>query len=292
MDNIHIKKSALEEFLAELVGHGAVDTPIAVYEPSISSKPLVAINAEIDDENIIVEPPVGDPDFVPINKVELAKSLYTISKSVPPDDIGKFYKDVKELFLSLKDTGTIMNIETNEALLRKKIRKLIREAWDDDEGGYSIIDPADQDIEEEEEYDRQRAQQAARREKEVYKDIAKATGLSTSGARGEEVRAVKRYIFLMNLADVAQDDYATLIASATDDYITYLSRSGGLSDKEVKDLNQSPDLVQELEGFRDHMRKHVTRVAKEKGIDLGWEKDFDDDARAAFGAHVRTVLGV
>ena len=205
-------------------------------------------------------------------------------------------QDVKELFLSLKDTGTVMNFdpwnETNEALLRKKIRKLIREAWDEDESGYSIIDPADQAAAEEEEYDRQRAQQSARREKEIYKDIAQATGLSTSGARGEEVRAVKRYIFLMNLADVAQDDYATLVANATDDYITYLSRSGGLSDEEVQELKQNPDLVQELEGFRDHMRKNVTRSAKEKGIDLGWEKDFDDDARAAFGAQVRAPLGV
>jgi len=349
----------LEEFLAELMDHGEVDAPLAVYEPSISSKPLVAINAEIDDENIIVEPPVGDPDFVPINKVELAKSLFTISKSVPPDDIGKFYKDVKELFLSLKDTGTVMNIdpwnETNEVLLRKKIRKLIREAWDEDESGYSIIDPAaelaaEKAEEEEERRRRDPALQAAQknlRDKKAYREIAKEVGLSVGGARGEDVRSRKRYNFLMNILDLAPDAYKKMKSEATEiylgellkskkisqeelvqlqekpylindldkakeywheNYINYIIKTGELSDEEILDLRNTPALVEELEGYqryiavmlpratnliegwRKHMRKMITRLAKEYGIDLNWESDWDEDRDAEFAQKIRPLI--
>ena len=77
-----------------------------------------------------------------------------------------------------------------------------------------------------------------------------------------------------------------------DSYIGYLESSGALSSEEIVDLKDNPDLVRELAGFRDHMRKHVTRLAKQKGVSLEWEKDFDGDAQAAFGAGVRKALGV
>lgn len=293
MELAKIKKVVLEEFLSDVLNNSVSDTPQHNYEP------IVPIRSEIEDENVIVEPPVGDQDFVPLNNVELAKSLYTLAKEVPQEKIKSFYSDVKELLVSLSDGKEIFKM-TNEQQLRKEIRKLVKEAWEEE--GYSVIDPAlddtaivdPADAEAEEELAKRELERQKRkfRGKQLYKDIAAATGLSVSGAKGEAVRATKRFIFLMNLADLAQGEYDKLVNSAMDSYIGYLESSGALSSEEIVDLKDNPDLVRELAGFRDHMRKHVTRLAKQKGVSLEWEKDFDGDAQAAFGAGVRKALGV
>jgi hypothetical protein len=299
MELAKIKKAVLQEFLSDVL-NGDTKPPTA---PQYSYEPIVPVRSEIEDENIIVEPPVDEKDFVPVNNVELAKSLYVLAKEVPQDKIKSFYNDIKELLVSLNDGEGIFKM-TNEQQLREEIRKLIRETWEEE--GYSVIDPAlDGDLDdipafdpadvaaEEEKARRELEMQKRRlRGKQLYKDIAAATGLSVSGAKGEAVRATKRFIFLMNLADLAQGEYDSLVDRAMDSYINYLETSGALSDEEVVDLKDNPDLVRELDGFREHMRKHVTRLAKQKGVSLEWEKDFDEDAQAAFGAKVRKALGV
>ena len=213
MELAKIKKAVLEEFLSDVLESGDKDNP-----PQHNYEPIVPVRSEIEDENIIIEPPVDEKDFVPLNNVELAKSLYVLAKEVPQGKIKSFYNDVKELLISLNDGEEIFKM-TNEQQLREEIRKLIKETWEEE--GYSVIDPALDDTlsidpadvaAEEEEAKRELERQKRRlRGKQLYKDIAAATGLSVSGAKGEAVRATKRFIFLMNLADLAQGEYDALV---------------------------------------------------------------------------------
>ena len=95
---ITVKKHVIENYISDL------------FENSVL--PVVKAKSEIEDENIIVEPPVNDPDFIPVNTVSLSKSMYVLSKSIPQDKIEEFYLQVKKL-ISLFDEESKLK-EDNE----------------------------------------------------------------------------------------------------------------------------------------------------------------------------------
>lgn len=97
---------------------------------------------------------------------------------------------------------------------------------------------------------------------ESFEEIAKKLGISVAGAKRLEVVALAKVEYLH---DLDEKDRGEIIATAVEDYIKYLSKSGELSKEEVGLMKQHPEIVANLDGFREHLHKYVRNAMKADG---------------------------
>lgn len=245
--SIKVKRSAVEEFLSEALG--------------VTDIPLTAFNAKHGEGGIIVEPPIADVEFVPINTEQLSKSLQIIAKSIPNSDIEIFYRSVKKLMSTLrKKNRTGVKRSTNEQRLRKSIRQIIKEAsgWEEEER-----------LDKEDERD---ARAFAKKEKQtndqVLKWIAKELGITVSAVSGILNKAPKKLKFIINdLTDVELKD---IIHGAVNDFADWLKKHDAINASDVELMKANPEIAAELDSFRVFFAKYIRRAAKAKGVDIGY----------------------
>jgi len=107
-----------------------------------------------------------------------------------------------------------------------------------------------------------------------FEQIAKELGFSIAGAKQAVDKALEKAQFLaVNMDD---DDREILVLTAMNDYIKHLTKSGELSAADVQLMKDHPDIVRDLDGFREFL--HNTIRAARKGAKLiDPLKDDDDD---------------
>jgi hypothetical protein len=93
-----------------------------------------------------------------------------------------------------------------------------------------------------------------------FKDIAKELGFAAeSGAKQAVVKALEKAKFV---GTMDPDELEILVLKSMSDYIDMLSNTGELSPADVKLLKDHPDIVRDLEGFREFLDKSIRTTRK------------------------------
>jgi RNA processing factor Prp31 len=65
------------------------------------------------------------------------------------------------------------------------------------------------------------------------------------------------------LKGMEQEDLDLLILIATKDYIDFLKSSGELTDADVDLMKNNPEIVSELDGFREYLSGYLKKAMKQ-----------------------------
>jgi hypothetical protein len=93
-----------------------------------------------------------------------------------------------------------------------------------------------------------------------FEDIAKELNFSVAGAKQAVDKALEKAKFLAQ--NISEDDLEIMILSAINDYIKYLTKSGELTAADVQLMKDHPDIVRELDGFREFLHNYIRRARK------------------------------
>lgn len=207
--------------------------------------------------------PIDEDDFLPVNNVQLAKSMYEHAKYIQQEDIDEFYGDFKKL-MSQYVIGDKMN-KVDETSLRAYARKLLFEIED-------TRDPLDIAADADEELERRYAAQRSAEDKNTLDKIAKQVGASgPSGVKRIEQQALGKLRFMMQ--DLERGELENIKLSAAKDYVDHLEKSAQkgtdpLSQEEIDLLRNNLDVVMTLDGYREFLRKYILASARQKGIKI------------------------
>jgi hypothetical protein len=104
-----------------------------------------------------------------------------------------------------------------------------------------------------------------------FDEIAAEFGFAgPQGAKAAVEKALAKMRYLMKLPE---EDRDFLVLAAMDDYINMLSKTGELTPQDVTLLRAHPAIVQDLEGFKDHLHKFVLRGMRDAKADEGGDKE-------------------
>lgn len=120
-----------------------------------------------------------------------------------------------------------------------------------------------------------------------FEDIAKETGMSVSGAKQAVDKALLRFKFLHQAMENDPEEVEIMVLTAMNDYINMLNKTGELTAADVQLMKDHPDIVRELDGFREYLHNTIRRAMKAKPEDiedpLGESEELDEDDPAAIG---------
>lgn len=143
MKNLSNRKIRLEQTTmgAPSVGVGGhIDIAYGTFDrpgpnPENDVKKAVVPREMVATQLATDRPPIEDDDYVPSSISELAKAAAELAKLVPPDQVKKFYLQLKELADDSVERQEITTLDNNMQETKKsKILKMINEALDDLEG--------------------------------------------------------------------------------------------------------------------------------------------------------------
>lgn len=268
------------------VTHGTIDNmraghiddqpdsdPLSINDLPVDPAPQAAVQLSQD------VPPIDDPEYTPVNKVELAAALSALAKELPDEKemIGntyekfrKFVDDNQDVGIKIVDNGgSLSPEEVNEA--RVLIRNyLLTEALSDTDlyGNKYDEDPlGDLDGPSEEEL---KAIENPAKDQDTLSDIAKEMGVSTSGVKRLEAEAIKKMrLFAVHFP---QDEQA-IKEMAMEYFAKGLHELDLIDAEDAADLMTSPDAFL-LPSFRQFMwdsflnnvYKKMLRDAEAQGI--------------------------
>lgn len=280
-----VRKGAVREFIREALG--GQSWPRAISELPTEEAPVdVNATSSVEDATPPMDPPVDDPEFVPVNSVELAAASDKLARRVEPELIEPYYKHLQRL-AKAEEEGKLGRSEENdeppeddesderlspenqkeaqlEAAIRKRVRQLL-EITPRASYSFSGWDVSGERPEEGEE-----GYQPQRRNITVtdvggmsFDEIAKALGFAAPiGAKAFVERSMEKFRFLWELREESPADFDKFILLGVNEYISYLRSSGALSDEEVALMHDHPELVVELEGYREYLHKFVKRAMR------------------------------
>jgi hypothetical protein len=93
--------------------------------------------------------------------------------------------------------------------------------------------------------------------------IGKEFGWKPSMAKKAVQQALAKLRFLVG--EMSEEERDSLVASAIADYIKYLNTSGEVTPEELKLLKDHPDLVSELDGFREFASDYIKKEMRRNG---------------------------
>jgi len=118
----------------------------------------------------------------------------------------------------------------------------------------------------------------------TFEEIAAELGFSVAGAKQAVDKALTKAKFVGNLSDTSVegdigegDDLEIITLMAMNDYIKYLARGVGepgeegeepLTAADIKLMKDHPDIVRELDGFREFLHKYIRNAMKATPEDL------------------------
>lgn len=221
-----------------------------------------------EDTGIPLDPPIDDPEYVPSNASELAAAAEKLALQVEPESLSKYYDYLKKISNAAKE-GKLSSDKPKspansiEEVARKKIRKILNEIGSEWSGGglsfsgYGL----DPDIEDDDEDSKKRKNVSAKDvDGETLETIAQELGFAAAiGAKSFIDRTLEKFKFLYSLRDDNPKDFDKMLLMGAHEYIEYLEGSGELQEDEVALLYKHPEIVVELEGFREFLHKYVKR---------------------------------
>lgn len=218
-----------------------------------------------------VEPLVNDTqlDYVertPVDHVELAAVISSKLMDIEDSSAPLAYKRISDVIDSIRDEDEKDEevMMTNEDKIRAVVRKMIRESFVDEAPKPRV--PAAKSV--------KPGKKLPTDKKRDYTSTDEAGGASFdeiaaefgfAGPQGAKAAVEKALVKARFLTQLPDDDRDFIVLSAMDDYINLLSKKGDLSPEDVALLRAHPTIVQDLEGFRDHLHKFVLRGMREVG---------------------------
>jgi len=144
---VTVSKDAIVDLLIETITSAdskEKPAPAVVSEPK-ASKPPVEASETMQPEGIFELPPVEDTEYEPHNVAALSRAAFALAKLVPPKQVEKFFRKLKDLSQDAVawQKEEDMNMNVYEQRLRAKIRHLIKEANGDSFAG--MLDDFEED---------------------------------------------------------------------------------------------------------------------------------------------------
>lgn len=282
-----------EEQMRRIVRETMMNPSVGWQATTELSDSPVSVSAVVDPSAALTDP--ENPNYKPSNRKELQIALSTIFNNTPDDLANDTYDVVVDAIeKKKKEDEDMKNDKKVEEAVRLAIRKMLREAelppvkkipmgvhggeWmrahqkrrDDLNKTLSGMN-IDTDAEE---MMRADAPAAGRERKNVmqtdvggasFKQIAQELGYaSESGAKQAAEKAMAKVQFASSMDP---DQLQIVILTAMSDYIDFLNKSGELTPADVQLMKDHPNIVSELDGFREFLDKYMKRQMKGKGME-------------------------
>jgi hypothetical protein len=232
-----------------------------------------------------------NPNFKPSNRKELKIALSAALEEIPDDLASDTFDVVNDAIEKNKDEDDKMSNKKVEEAIRLAIRKMLSEAelppvkkipmgvhggeW------MKAHEKRRKDLEktltsmnvdtDAEEMVRADAPVVGRDRKNVmqtdvggasFKQIAQEMGYaSESGAKQAVEKAMAKVQFASSMDP---DQLQIVVLTAMSDYIDFLNKSGELTPADVQLMKDHPNIVSELDGFREFLDKYMKRQMKGK----------------------------
>jgi len=100
-----------------------------------------------------------------------------------------------------------------------------------------------------------------------FQDIAKELGFSVAGAKQAVDKALLKAQWAADMQDKNPEDMEIIVLTSMNDYIKVLSKTGELSSADIQLMKDHPDIVRELDGFREFLDRAVRKARKPDGIE-------------------------
>lgn len=288
-----VSKQAVREFIRETM----MNPSVGWQSTSELSDSPAAVSAVVDPAAAVTDP--ENPNFKPSNRKELQIALLALVDDVSDDLAGDTFDVVLDAINKNKDEDDMKNDKKVEEAIRLAIRKMLSEAelppvrkipmgvhggeW------MKAHEKRRKDLEktltsmnvdtDAEEMMRADAPVAGRDRKNVmqtdvggasFKQIAQELGYaSESGAKQAVEKAMTKIQFA---ASMDPDALQVVVLTAMSDYIDFLNKSGELTSADVQLMKDHPNIVAELDGFREFLDKYVKREMKSKVAEAAEKK--------------------
>ena len=279
-----VSKQAFREFIRETM----MNPSVGWQSTSELSDSPAAVSAVVDPSAAVTDP--ENPNFKPSNRKELQIALLALTDDVSDDLAGDTFDVVLDAIK--KNEEDMKNDKKVEEAIRRAIRKMLSEAelppvkklpmgvhggeW------MKAHEKRRKDLEktltsmnvdtDAEEMMRADAPVAGRDRKNVmqtdvggtsFKQMAQELGYaSESGAKQAVEKATAKVQFA---ASMDPDHLQVVVLTAMSDYIDFLNKSGELTSADVQLMKDHPNIVAELDGFREFLDKYVKREMKNRG---------------------------
>lgn len=277
-----------EKAIRELIRETIMNPSTGWQSTSDLSSAPVAVSAVVDPSAAATDP--GNENFKPSNRKELRTALSGMIDNLSDDCAEEVFDAMRDAIEKTQEEDEKMKDNKQvEETIRAAIRKILKEAdlppvkkipvgvhggeymrnlekrksklrsvmdkWRDDEDAAPMV--------------RADAPAAGRERKNVmqtdvggasFKQIAQELGYaSESGAKQAAEKAMSKVKFATAMDP---DQLQIVVLTAMSDYIDLLNSSGELSASDVQLLKDHPDMVSELDGFREYLDKYIKREMK------------------------------
>jgi len=276
MATVIVTDAAIRELVREALGNtNFVSSTVEEEDP-------VNVNDVVDPSATITDP--TNTDQKPQNRAELQVALKAITDDLPDDQVPAAYDKVvhaieipdknetdkqekkMDKFKDSDDVGLGSSPEDKkkvESFVRAEIKKVLNEIRPrvTVKGSAGPVDPADLDADEEE------AELSKPRKFSTmtdvsgasFEEIAKELGFSVAGAKQAVDKALLKAQYV---AQADEDDLEILTLQSMNDYIKMLSKSGEMTSADIKLMKDHPEIVRELDGFREFLDRAIRRARK------------------------------
>jgi len=238
-----VKKKAIREFISTVLDD--------YLTPTTQEEPPVNVNAVVDPSAAVTDP--IDSNFKPQTKQELDVALGLLTKQIPIGSVPKAYDDIKStldaMHKSQEKEDNKMNDKQDknkvEEIVRLRVRKMLSEMGASKStkafkpsaiGTMTDVSGAS------------------------FEEIAKELNFSVAGAKQAVDKALEKAKFVATKID--PDDLEIVVLNAMNDYIKMLNKSGEISPSDVQLMKDHPEIVRELDGFREFLHNYVRRARK------------------------------
>jgi hypothetical protein len=249
--SISVTENAIREMVRE-----------ALAPPAASSPRPIKPNAVVDPSASKTDP--MDTNRKPQSHEELSVAITDIVKDIPQEELSSVLDAVKDVKMNSdqgnkKQAKKTVGVRNVEEVIRAHVRKLINEIVPKFDTGYSGGYSDDGD---EREYVRKKFDTAVDVGGADFEEIAKELGFSVSGAKQAVDKALTKSQWLgQKITDPEEADELELtVLTAMDEYIKMLSKSGELTPADVQLMRDHPDIVRDLDGFREFLDKHLRQL--------------------------------
>ena len=274
METVVVSEKALREFIKDALDSNHLGDLTTPETPPVNVNPVVdKIAAETDPTNL---------KFVPQDRIEFNVAVNDMIKDVPVEKIPGIYKIITKAVDSDKKGKNMKNVQQDdsakvEEAIRKEVRRMLSEITPSF-SGYEF--GSDDDDDDDPRPKGKKLNVVGDVGGSTFEEIAKELGFSVAGAKQAVDKALLKMRFLMNM-DPEEREIMTLTAMG--DYIKMLNKSGELSPADVQLLKDHPDMVRDLDGFRQFLANKIRRARKDAPQVID---PLSDDSAAAPSAEV------
>lgn len=213
-----------------------------------------------------------NPNFTPHDKTEFSVAVNNLVRNLPDDEMPELYRVLKagveggeeEAKLEV-EAAMKRNQATAETVLRREVRRVLRtEAFQDPTGkGIDFFGEEEPEAPPAEEPEKKRRKMSTMQDVggATFEQIAAETGLSVAGAKQAVDKALRRAQFLAQ--DLDYDERELIVLTAIRDYLKKLEASGELTAADIRLMSDHPEIIRELEGFREFLQRYIRRVERE-----------------------------